>query len=83
MSDDVLSLLTVRFADITIRPSNDMAAFNVPASDLTAVCQYLRDELKFDLLVDVTAVDWQEQSPRFTTMYHLCSTTRREALCRT
>lgn len=55
-----------------------MPAFNVPAANLTEVCQFLRDELKFDLLVDVTAVDWQGQSPRFTAMYHLCSTTRRE-----
>ncbi len=77
MSENVLSSLRERFSGIGVRPSLDVPAFNVPADDLLAVCRFLRDELKFDLLIDVTAVDWgMEASPRFTAFYHFCSTAR-------
>lgn len=49
----------------------------MPLGDLVAVLKYLRDEWAFDLLMDVTAIDWAEgASPRFTVVYHLLSTTR-------
>lgn len=74
MSDDVLSSFQGRFAGVQPRPSLDLPAFDVPADELLEVVRYLRDELKFDLLVDVTAVDWQDRTPRFTAIYHLGST---------
>jgi NADH-quinone oxidoreductase subunit C len=72
---DLLSSLQGRFASIQPRPSLDLPAFDVSADELVAVCRHLRDELKFDLLIDVTAVDWQDRSPRFSTVYHLFSST--------
>ena len=61
----------------TERASADHPAFNVPIADVPAVLKYLRDEAAFDLLMDVTAIDWSEStSPRFTVVYHLLSTTR-------
>nr|MCU0793114.1 NADH-quinone oxidoreductase subunit C [Opitutaceae bacterium] len=37
---------------------------------------FLRDEKCFDLLSDVTAIDWDvESSPRFSVVWHLLSTT--------
>jgi NADH-quinone oxidoreductase subunit C len=47
----------------------------VAAADAVAALKYLRDEFAYDLLVDVTAVDWAENaSPRFTVVWHLLST---------
>ena len=38
----------------------------------------LRDEFGFDLFLDVTAVDWLGQSPRFELVYHFYSTTHKQ-----
>jgi NADH-quinone oxidoreductase subunit C len=72
---DVLSSFQDRFPGVKPRPSLDLPAFDISADDLLAICRHLRDELKFDLLLDVTAVDWKDRSPRFSTVYHLFSTT--------
>ena len=80
MSDataDATTNLKGKFPQVTDRASLDCPAVNVPATDLPAVLKYLRDEFAFDMLVDLTAVDWAEGvSPRFTVVYHLLSTTR-------
>ena len=77
MPADVTTALKEKFPQITARPSIDHPAINVPAGDLVAVLLTLRDEFAFDLLMDITAIDWAEGvSPRFTVVYHLLSTTR-------
>ena len=48
-----------------------------PAELLPAV-QRLRDEFAFDLFLDVTAVDWLGQSPRFEVVHHFYSSTHRQ-----
>ena len=74
---DVATVLKEKFPQITGRASLDWPAFNVPGDQAPAVLQCLRDECAFDLLVDVTAVDWGVgQAPRFTVVWHLLSTTR-------
>src|SRR5258707_539360 len=47
----------------------------LPRDGLLAVCRFLRDdaELRFDMLVDVTAVDYLGRIPRFEVVYHLFS----------
>jgi NADH-quinone oxidoreductase subunit C len=73
--------LKARFSQVTDRVSSDHAAVNVPAADILAALQCLRDELAFDLLADLTAIDWAEgASPRFTIVYHLYATGRHEYL---
>lgn len=63
------------------RESLDYPAIQVPSTELYRSCEILRDELGFDMLMDVTAIDWgQEASPRFTGIYHLFSLTRHEYL---
>ena len=47
----------------------------LPASELPGTVRRLRSEFAFDLLLDVTAVDWPAQKPRFEVVYHLYSTT--------
>jgi NADH-quinone oxidoreductase subunit C len=77
MSADATTVLKQKFPQITERASADHPAFNVPPGDLVAVLRHLRDEAAFDLLMDITAIDWAEgASPRFTVVYHLLSTTR-------
>jgi len=71
------TVLKEKFPQITGRESLDWPAFNVPGDQVPAVLQCLRDECAFDLLVDVTAVDWSAgKSSRFTVVWHLLSTTR-------
>ena len=77
MSADVTTALKEKFPQVTDRPSADHPAVNIPLDDVVAVLRYLRDEQAFDLLTDLTAVDWAEgATPRFTVVYHLLSTTR-------
>jgi NADH-quinone oxidoreductase subunit C len=67
--------LKEKFPQATDRPSADHVALNVPAADAFAALKYLRDEFAFDLLTDLTAIDWAEgASPRFTVVYHVLST---------
>ncbi|HVU23999.1 MAG TPA: NADH-quinone oxidoreductase subunit C [Opitutus sp.] len=73
---DAVNALRGKFPQVTDRPSSDHPAINVPAADVVAVLQALRDEHGFDFLCDLTAIDWAEgASPRFTVVYHLYSTT--------
>lgn len=76
MSHVEFAPLKERFAFLTERASADHLAVNCPAEHLLEFCTVLRDELGYDLLVDVTAIDWDaETSPRFTGIYHILSTT--------
>lgn len=77
MSADATTALKSKFPQVSDRLSSDHPAVNVPLADLVAVLTYLRDEFAFDLLMDMTAIDWAEgANPRFTVVYHLLSTTR-------
>ncbi len=77
MADALVTALQGRFPSITERASADHPAVNVPLDEIVAVLRYLRDEQGFDLLMDLTAIDWSEgASPRFTVVYHLLSTAR-------
>gem|GEM_PF-6001712 len=74
---DALTALKAAFPQVTDRASGDHPAVNVPAAEVLAVLRYLRDTEGYDMLVDLTAIDWAEDvSPRFTVVYHLLSTAR-------
>lgn len=80
-SADAITALKAKFPLVTDRASRDCPAVDVPAAEILAVLQTLRDEHAFDLLSDVTAIDWAEgASPRFTAVYHLYSTTSHAAV---
>ncbi len=73
---DIATFLAGRFPSVTGRPSLDWPAFNAPAAQVLDVLRSLRDEAGYDLLADVTAIDWSAaKSPRFTVVWHLLSTT--------
>lgn len=80
-SVDAITSLKGKFPSVTDRLSSDCPAVNVPTGELIAALKSLRDEQAFDLLSDVTAIDWAEgASPRFTAVYHLYSTTSHAAI---
>src|SRR4051812_49109940 len=73
---DATAAVKEKFPQVTPRASLDHPAVNVAVGEVVAVLKFLRDELGFDLLTDLTAIDWSEGvSPRFTVVYHLFSTT--------
>ena len=76
MPADAKTALKEKFPQVSDRPSADHPAVNVPVGELVAVLKYLRDEFAFDLLMDITAIDWDSASPRFTVVYHLLSSSR-------
>jgi NADH-quinone oxidoreductase subunit C len=74
---DLPTAVSQQFPSAAPRPSLDCPAFDVPAADVLAVLHYLRDAQGYDFLMDVTAIDWSaEQSPRFTVVWHLYSSTK-------
>lgn len=78
MADNEFALLKERFEYLTERDSADHLAVNCPADKWIEFATALREEFAYDLLTDVTAVDWDAQSPRFTGFYHILSTTKHE-----
>jgi NADH-quinone oxidoreductase subunit C len=80
-SVDAITAVKAKFPLVTDRASRDCPAIDVPTDELLAILTTLRDELAFDLLSDVTAIDWAEgASPRFVAVYHLFSTTSHAAI---
>ncbi|MGC6455879.1 MAG: NADH-quinone oxidoreductase subunit C [Coraliomargaritaceae bacterium] len=80
MSTTDFTNLLEQFDFLTERESADHLAVNCPADQLLGLATSLRNDYGYDLLLDVTAVDWDAQSPRFTGIYHLYSTERHEYL---
>jgi NADH-quinone oxidoreductase subunit C len=73
---DAIAALKGRWAGVKDRASLDHPAVDVPAGDLLAVLGSLKADHGFDMLADVSGVDWSvEAQPRFTVVYHLFSTT--------
>ncbi|MBV9281212.1 MAG: NADH-quinone oxidoreductase subunit C [Chloroflexi bacterium] len=67
--------LRERFGDAVL----DVAHFRgevtavVPKERLVEVCRFCRDDLGYNFLSDLTAVDWLDRRPRFDVVYHLTS----------
>ena len=87
MSDEAATAEPLALARLRERFPNAVLATHTYRGDATAqidpsavvdVCTFLRDdpELRFDFLVDVTAVDYLGSEPRFEVVYHLCSLAR-------
>lgn len=57
-----------------------MPAIYVGPVDLVAVCSALKNALGFDLLAEITAVDYLPREPRYDVVYHLVSIANRQRL---
>ena len=72
MEQDLKSLLSKQFSDYTERStSSDMLGIHIPCNRHRSYFETLRNKLEFEYLTDVTALDWNEDTPRFTVVYHL------------
>lgn len=79
MKNSLIESLSKIFDFVGVRPSHDCEAVNVPQEHLLTFCKYLRDDLAFDMLVDLTAIDaGLNSSTRFTVIYHFFTTLRHE-----
>jgi NADH-quinone oxidoreductase subunit C len=67
--DTIVETLKGKFPFVTARPAGDFPAVNVPAIELLEFARVLRDELGYDMLLDVCGVDWDKDSPRFGVFY--------------
>ena len=56
------------------RASVDCPSVLCPVDKIVGFATGLRDEHNYDMLVDLTAVDWDRASPRFMVVYHFLST---------
>ena len=67
--------LLKQFEFLSKRPSADHSAYNCPADKLIEFSEHLLSKEGYDILKDVTAVDWLGEKVRFTVMYHVFSST--------
>jgi NADH-quinone oxidoreductase subunit C len=77
-----MSTAPLQRVEEALRPSVETSSISagtlvltLPAGGLIGIVRRLKSEFAFDLLLDVTAVDWPEQRPRFEVVYHFYSTT--------
>lgn len=74
MANNLLTEVLKQFQHATERVSTDCAAIDVPMDSFLETMHGLREVFDFNLLTDVTAIDWGvEASPRFSGVYHLYS----------
>ena len=77
MAQIALKKLTENFPDSIIsthsKHGDDTAL--VKKENIVEICKFLRDDpaLKFDMLVDLTCVDYMGKTPRFEVVYHMLS----------
>src|SRR5688572_24057927 len=80
----VIESLTSLVPGVTLEAATsvDVATIYVPADRLVDTCRALRDtpSLGFDLLIEVTAVDFLPRAPRYEVVYHLVSIPNRHRL---
>jgi NADH-quinone oxidoreductase subunit C len=79
MAEESITIKKLRetFGDrIEVVPSApDMTTVKVKREDIMEVCMFLRqeDELDYDIMRDLTCVDYIREKPRFEIVYHLYS----------
>jgi NADH-quinone oxidoreductase subunit C len=72
----ILELLQQRIAPAIREASlaHGIVVLVISPVDLLGTARRLKSEFAFDMFLDVTAVDWPTQSPRFEVVYHFYST---------
>jgi NADH-quinone oxidoreductase subunit C len=74
---EVLDLVKQRLAPSTqAAPASPdgLVVLTLEPGALLGAVRTLKDEFGFDMLLDVTAVDWPQRQPRFDVVYHFYST---------
>ena len=73
MKTPILDHLRQQFSEATL--AHGTVVIETAPTELPTVARRLQAVLGFDLLLDVTAVDWPKRTPRFDVVYHFYSTT--------
>lgn len=68
------------FSGIVSEKINDFNRLIVPPGDLVNVCKVLKNEYKFDLLIDIVGVDRFTRDERFEVIYNLWSNEHKSRL---
>jgi NADH-quinone oxidoreductase subunit C len=78
----VLEKLASRFGASILSTHNELgdATAVVAREKVVEICRFLRDDadLRFDLAVDLTGVDYIDETPRFEVVYHLYSIEKKQ-----
>ena len=72
-SIDFAKQLRSKFPDLISEPAEFRGEISVALTDsekVTEVCAFLKRDLGFDYLVDISSLDNYEEEPRFTVVYH-------------
>jgi NADH-quinone oxidoreductase subunit C len=82
LDNELVQRFKARFGDAIREASLDrkQAILLVAADQLREISRYCRDEEKFDMLVDETAVDWPKREKRFDVVLNLYSFAKNERL---
>jgi len=80
MDTELLTKLTSNYPYLSKRDSADHVAVNCPIDKILEFAGEVKNALGFDMLLDATAIDWLDESPRFTGVWHFYSTTSHQYL---
>ena len=65
---------------IEVKEFRGEVTVTVNKQDIVAICRFLKDSLQYNLLTDVTAVDYLGKEPRFMAVYNLYSIPNKDRL---
>jgi NADH-quinone oxidoreductase subunit C len=82
LDNELVQRLKARFGDAIGEATLDrkQAIVTIAVDQLREISRYCRDDEKFDMLVDLTAVDWPKREKRFDVILILYSFTKNERL---
>lgn len=82
-SSEITQRLVTHFGELLGSPVEFRGEVTLPLKDperIAEVCTYLKQELRFDYLVDITSIDNYGEDPRFTVVYHVYGYSHRQYL---
>ncbi|HTP66910.1 MAG TPA: NADH-quinone oxidoreductase subunit C [Geobacteraceae bacterium] len=65
---------------IDVKEFRGEVTVTVNKEDIVAICAFLKNDLRYNLLTDVTAVDYLGKDPRFMAVYNLYSIPNKDRL---
>jgi len=65
---------------LEVREFSGEVTVTVNKQDIVAICRFLKESLQYNLLTDVTAVDYLGKEPRFMAVYNLYSIPNKDRL---
>lgn len=73
--DRIRDALAAKIGESSV--AHGILVLHIAPQDLPGVVGALKDDFRFDLFLDVTAVDWLGREPRFEVVWHFYSTMHR------